>query len=60
MRCPAQTVLSASIPFRSGSHLVDAMATKNAFWTHGLPFLTFMVVGLQGLAYVTQGRYDVS
>lgn len=25
----------------------------------GLPFIMFMVLGTSGLAYVTQGRYDV-
>ncbi|CDF33738.1 unnamed protein product [Chondrus crispus] len=29
------------------------------FLTFGLPFLTFMVAGLQGLAYINRGRYEV-
>lgn len=33
---------------------------KRPFLTFGLPFLTFMILGHQALAYIGQGRYDVS
>lgn len=31
----------------------------NHFLRFGLPFLTFMVVGLHGLTYLTRGRYQL-
>lgn len=33
---------------------------RRPFLTFGLPFLAFMVLGHRGLAYIGQGRYDVS
>lgn len=32
---------------------------KSHFFSFGLPFLTFMVLGHQGLTYIGQGRYDI-
>lgn len=36
------------------------LTRQRPFLTFGLPFLTFMVLGHQALAYIGQGRYDVS